>query len=102
MSLGLNNTFFDVMLQAAAESELERRRVAAITQQNSSTQEQLAALQRRNSQLQTAVQALSSCRSILKQYAGMHGDFCSFLIIMCRNLVSLRRSLSQQKEKVFF
>jgi chromosome segregation ATPase len=69
--------------KASAESELERRRYAAITQQNSSTQEQLSALQRKNSQLKAAVDVLSSCKSILKQ-----------------NFVSLRRSLSQQKDKV--
>ncbi len=69
--------------KAAAESELERRRFAAITQQNSSTQEQISALQRKNGQLQAAVQVLSTCKSVLKQ-----------------NLLALRRSLSQQKEKV--
>ena len=70
-------------IKASAESELERRRFAAVTQQNSSTQEQLSALQRKNGQLQAAVQVLSTCKSVLKQ-----------------NFVTLRRSLSQQKEKV--
>lgn len=69
--------------KASAETELERRRYAAVTQQNSSAQEQLAALQRKNGQLKAAVEVLSSCKSILQQ-----------------NFILLRRSLAQQKDKV--
>jgi kinesin family protein C2/C3 len=69
--------------KASAETELERRRYAAVTQQNSSAQEQLAALQRKNGQLKAAVDVLSSCKSILQQ-----------------NFILLRRSLAQQKDKV--